>query len=332
MFNKQGAGLVCGLYRLVGPKVGALVAISVPAGVVLGGVEIVTASVLYAVLAEFNLVVATPFSSAVTFGLNPVIALFVFTILAALLRYASQTLPILSDYALTTRLREALVHSTLGGVTERSVISVSETSHLLANVVPRGGEFVNGLATFAATLCLVLLVLLGLFRMSWQLTIIALGFGGTLALVLVLLRRSYGKYVESIHPFLRKFNMAMIRAARNNHLLRVNGVNEKEAETLIVLSKKSQRREELLSLVRLEQQHSGTGRNLCRRRCSLAECPACVCSGGWLGAIGLPAIPHGRQHWRTLDSGRATAAKLALHRRASQAYGRVLSEKRRIPY
>ncbi len=227
------------IYRLVGPKVCAVVAASVPAGVLLGGVEIVTASVLYAVLAEFNLVTKTSLSSAVTLGMNPVIALFVFTVLAALLRYASQTLPILSDYALTTRLREALVRSTLGGATERSVISVSETSHLLANVVPRVGEFVNGLATLAAALCLVLLVLFGLFRLSWQLTIIALAFGGALAMALFLLRRSYGKYVEQIHPFLRKFNMALIRATRNNHFLRVNGVNESEAEALIDLSRKN---------------------------------------------------------------------------------------------
>lgn len=237
--GKGFLGSATEIYRLVGPKVGAIVAASVPAGVLLGGIEIVTASVLYAVLAEFNLVAATSLSSAVTFGMTPVIALFVFTILAALSRYASQTLPILSDYALTTRLREALVRSTLGGATERSVISVSETSHLLANVVPRVGEFVNGLATLAAALCLVLLVLFGLFRLSWQLTIIALAFGGALAMALFLLRRSYGKYVEQIHPFLRKFNMALIWATRNNHFLRVNGVNGSEAEALIDLSRKN---------------------------------------------------------------------------------------------
>ena len=225
------------LYRLLGPNVTAMMIASIPVGITLGIVEIVTASVLYAVLATFHLVAATPVSSAITFGLEPVTALFIFTILAALLRYASQTLPALSDYALTMRLREALVRSTLGGVTERSVMSVAETSHLVANVVPRGGECANGMSAVAAAVCLLGLVLIGLIRTSWQLAIIALGFGASLAVLLVTLRKSYGKYVALIYPFFQKFNNAMIRAARNNHFLRVHGANQREAEMLIEMSR-----------------------------------------------------------------------------------------------
>ena len=183
------------LYRLLGPNVTAMMIASIPVGIALGIVEIVTASVLYAVLAAFHLVATTTVSAAITFGLEPVPALFIFTILAALLRYASQTLPALSDYALTMRLREALVRNTLGSFTERSVMSVAETSHLVANVVPRGGECANGMSAVAAAVCLLVLVLIGLIRTSWQLAIIALGFGASLAVLLVTLRKSYGKYV-----------------------------------------------------------------------------------------------------------------------------------------
>lgn len=129
------------------------------------------------------------------------------------------------------------MHSILGGATERSVMSIAETSRLMSDVIPRTGELANGIAALTAASFLLLLVLMGLLRLSWQLTIIVFGFGGSLGFLLLLLRNSYGKYVAAIHPFLRRFNNSMIRAARNNHLLRVHGVNETEARALVELSR-----------------------------------------------------------------------------------------------
>jgi len=310
--GKQAARPANAMFRLVGPKVIAWVIASIPIGVVLGAVEIVTASVLYAVLAEFNLVAAMPASSQITFGLNPIAALFIFTILAALLRYASQTLPTLSDLALTARLREAMVHNALGGVTERSVLSVSETSHLLSSVIPKGGEFINGVSTVGAAMCLLLLILSGLFRLSWQLTTIAFAFAGALAMVLFLLRRTYAKYIEIIHSALRKFNVAIIRDARNHHLLRVTGVNEREARQLIETSRRS---------IRASQHYS----MLFVLSSSIPAPSAIFLVVGvfWVNArlafssrrrpcaVGLPVVAHRQQYRRAVHGGVAAAAELA---------------------
>ena len=239
LFRGKFNVMLLALYRLIGARGCLLVGTSVPAGVILGATEIVTASVLYAVLAEFNLVSGRPIVPAVTLGTNPIVSLFGLTVLAALVRYANQVLPVLSDLAFTGRLREALVRSTLGGVSDRSVMSVSETSHILSDVVARGAECVKASGALAAAFCMLCLVLIGLFRMSWQLAAMAIGFGGRLAILLVMLRRSYGKYVTLIHPFLRKFNNGMVRAVRNHYLLQISGFNDREADMLIQMSRNS---------------------------------------------------------------------------------------------
>lgn len=231
--------IVKAAYRLIGPKVGALLIASVPIGVVLGGLEIFTASVLYAVLAEFNLVAPSANSSTVALGINPVAALLTLAVLTAVLRYGRQSLPVLSDVAFSGRLREAMVRSTLGGITERHVLSVADTSHLLSHAVPKSGEFINSLATLAVSTCLVTLILAGLVSLSWQLTVVTFGFAGVLGLFLVSLRRVYARYIDTIYGSLRKFNAMILRDARNNHLLRVTGLNEQEARNLIEISKEN---------------------------------------------------------------------------------------------
>ena len=62
------------------------------------------------------------------------------------------------------------------------------------------------LATLTTLAFLFALILAGLLRMSWQLTIVALVFAGVLALLLIGLRRIYGGYIETIYASNRRFN------------------------------------------------------------------------------------------------------------------------------
>src|SRR5665213_990414 len=225
------------LYRLIGPKVATLFIAAIPVGVSLGVVEIVTATVLYAVLVDFHLVSGSPISSNLTLGLSPVTALLIFTCLAAFLRFTGQMLPAFANQQLNARLREALVRNVLGGFTERSVMSVAGSSHLLSHLIPKSGDFVHSMATIAVGLCLMLLILAGLFHISWQLTVIALAITVVLGLSLLLLRRVAGKHIERMYGLFRQFNVTFLKDIRNSHLLRLSGANEIEADRLIGISR-----------------------------------------------------------------------------------------------
>lgn len=225
------------IYRLASGRVIALVAISVPVGVILGIVEIVTASVLYSVLVEFKLVSADHGATRLPLGLNPVLVLLLLSIIAAALRFSAQWLPSMANHSFIARFREGLVQSVLGGVVERSVLSVAEISHLLSNVVQKSGDFIFSFATTATGFCLMLLILSGLLFMSWQMTVIALVFVAFLGLLLVLLRRVYSRYIEQVHVYSRRFGVTFLRDARNNHLLRIFGANEREISRLFGFSR-----------------------------------------------------------------------------------------------
>ena len=220
------------LWRLVGLRIAALFIIAIPFGVFLGIVEIITASLLYAVLAEFHLVAASRVPVSLTFGLDPITALVLFTIIAALTRYGGQLLPAIGNIELNARLRSALVRNVFGGVTERSIMPVADASHLLQSVIPRSGDFMQSVAGIAVGLCMLLLILGGMIHLSWPLTVAALVFTALLGLLLTFLRRVYGRNIEALYSLMRVFNTSFIKNARNGHLLRVCGANEAEVHRL----------------------------------------------------------------------------------------------------
>jgi ABC-type multidrug transport system fused ATPase/permease subunit len=222
------------LYRMVGPRVTLLLVASIPVGAVLGIVEIVTATLLNAVLAEFGLTSGVPARSIL--GLDPVAALLFFTTCAGGLRYIGQFLPAFANNALNARLREVLVDNVLGGITERSAKSVADASLLLSTIIPKSGDFVHGLTAVAVGFGSVMLVLAGMVYLSWQLSAIVLGFILALGLLLAVIRHAYGRHIEQMYAMFADFNTAFIRDVRNAHLLRICGVNHAEAQRLVKLS------------------------------------------------------------------------------------------------
>ena len=226
--RKQKPSRLPSLYRLVGLQVTALLVASVPVGILIGIIEIVTATVLYAVLEKFHLVAASPASSSITLGLDPVAALLLFAVLTGFVRYLGQLLPAFANLEFHRRLRKVLVRSILGGVVERSVMPVAEASHLLMTVIPRSGDFLQSISGSAVGFCLFLIVLAGMLHMSLVLTAVALGFALLLGLTLVGIRKTYGKEIEKIYSLTRLFNTSFLKTARNSNFLRICGANEQE--------------------------------------------------------------------------------------------------------
>lgn len=226
------------IYDLVGPMVTTLLGVTVVVGILIGLVEVATASILYSVLVEFDLVAASATSRLQPFGLSPIAALLIFSSLTAVLRFMGQFLPALSSHEFNRRLREALVHNVLGGVVERYVMSVADVSHLLSSVIQKSSDFVFSIASVAVAVCLFMLILFGLFYTSWQMTLVALTFTALIGIPLIGLRRLYGQYVDTLHVRSRQFSNTFLRDTRNSHLLRILGANDHEIERLISISRK----------------------------------------------------------------------------------------------
>lgn len=230
-------GRVRALYNLIGPRVAIVLGTSISVGVLLGIIEVITASVLYSVLVEFNLVTGRNDGTIAPLGLTPIPALLIFSTCAALFRFIGQLLPALASHDFNRRLREALTRNVLGGVVERHVLSVADVSHLLTNVIQRSSDFVFSVTAAAVAICLFALLLAGLFYTSWQMTVVALFFTGVLGLLLISMRRLYGRYVDILHQRSRQFVTMLLRDTRNSHLLRILGANEEEIGRLLSVSR-----------------------------------------------------------------------------------------------
>ena len=134
-------------------------------------------------------------------------------------------------------------------------------------------------------------------------------------------------------PFFQKFNNAMIRAARNNHFLRVHGANQREAEMLIEMSRNNLVAAKNYTLLfGLELQYTGSSRGFCRGRSILAECPFRVSSGRRTCPAGLSAVVDRQRRRRDRDGGRLRgAAELAVFKSPARAYaGDLVPEEKKM--
>jgi ABC-type multidrug transport system fused ATPase/permease subunit len=224
-------------YRLLGAKATALLVATLPIGIALGMSEILTASVLFAVLVEFNLVPTTNTTFWNPLGAGPIITLLCLGAVTGALRYLMQFLPNITFHIYSHRLREALVRNVLSGITERSVMSVPEVSNMISNLIPKSGDLIQSLAASVLGLCLMFLTLSGMIYLSWQLTATIIVFAIILVTLLLVTRQIYGGVVEHMYDLYKQFSMNFLRDAGNVYLLRIFGTNESEADRLIDISK-----------------------------------------------------------------------------------------------
>jgi ATP-binding cassette subfamily B protein len=224
--------LMRSLYRMTGLRTSVAFLVTIPVGLVLGGVEVATAYVLYLVLVEFHVLSPSEKPEWLSISIDPLIMLAVSVILTSLLRYTVQVLPSVANAAFECRIRTALAHAALDGVGEGGTLSVAETSHLINTVTPKSGLFLFALTTSFGVASVLVLVLAQLTYLSWKLTLLAMAITALFGAPILLLKRIYSSISDRAYACHREFGYRFLKDARNVLFLKVCGLNRYEAQQL----------------------------------------------------------------------------------------------------
>ncbi len=202
---------------------------TIPAGLLLGAVEVATAYVLYLVLARFDLVSSAGQPGWVSNRFDPLIMLVVVIVLTIVMRYAVQVLPSVAHSAFEARIRQVLARVSLSGPGEAGSFSVAEISHLVNNVVPKTGGFLQAFMSALGTTSLILLIAAELLHLSWKLTVLSVAGAAVFALPLIWIRWICTPFSDRAYAFHRAFTYRFLKDVKNVHFLKICGLNDFEA-------------------------------------------------------------------------------------------------------
>ncbi len=220
------------LYRLTGPTIAAAFLATIPAGLILGVVEVVTAYVLYLVLVKFNVLSGAGRPEWLPSFADPMTMLALSVMVTLLLRYVVQVLPGMANSAFECRIREVLAVAALGGTREDGNLSVAETSHLINTVIAKSGAYLQALMSSLGTASVLVLVLAQLTYLSWRLTLLAMCIAAIFGAPILWLKHIYGRFSDRAHELHREFAFRFLKDVRNALFLKICGLNQQEAHEL----------------------------------------------------------------------------------------------------
>jgi ABC-type multidrug transport system fused ATPase/permease subunit len=220
------------LYRMTGRAIAAAFLATIPAGLLLGGVEVVTAYVLYLVLVKFNVLSAAGQPQWLPAVADPLAMLAMSVVLTAVLRYIVQVLPGMANSAFECRIRKAAALAVLDGSGEGGTLSVAETSHLYNTVSPKSGVFLQAVMTSLGLGSVLVLILMQLAYLSWRLTLLAIVVAVISGAPLLWLKRIYGRFSDRTYELHREFGHRFLKDARNALFLKLCGLSRYEADRL----------------------------------------------------------------------------------------------------
>jgi len=224
--------LVRSLYRLAGSKIMSAFLATVPAGLLLGGVEVAMAYVLYLVLVKFQVLAGASLPEWLPRFADPLEMLALSIVATLVLRYIVQVLPGLANSAFECRIRQVLAEAALGGTTEAGNLPVAETSHLINTLIAKSGVYLQALMTSLGTVSVLALVLAQLTYISWTLTLLAMAVAVAFAVPSIWLKRIYGRFSDRALELHRQFTFRFLKDTRNIAFLKICGHNQQEAHEL----------------------------------------------------------------------------------------------------
>jgi ABC-type multidrug transport system fused ATPase/permease subunit len=224
--------LAVSLYRMTGPAIAAAFIATVPAGLLLGGVEVFTAYVLYLVLVKFNVLSTAGQPQWLPAFADPLAMLAMSVVLTAVLRYIVQVLPGIANLAFECRIRNAAALAVLDGSGEGGTLSVAETSHLHNTLTAKSGVFLQATMTSFGLGSVLVLVAMQLAYLSWRLTLLGIVVVLVLGAPLLWLKSVYGRFSDRTYELHREFGYRFLKDARNVPFLKLCGLSRHEADLL----------------------------------------------------------------------------------------------------
>jgi ABC-type multidrug transport system fused ATPase/permease subunit len=224
--------IVGSLYRITGPGITATFLATIPAGLLLGGIEVVTAYVLYLVLVQFKVLSAAGQPQWLPKVADPLAMLMATVVITAVLRYIVAVLPAIATSAFECRVRKVAAIAVLDGPGEGGNLSVAETSHLNNTLMTKAGVFLHAIMTLLGLGSVLVLVIVQLAYLSWALTLLGVAVAAVCGAPILWLRRIYGRFSDLTYEFCREFNYRFLKDARNAPFLKLCGLSRREADLL----------------------------------------------------------------------------------------------------
>ena len=223
---------LAGTIQLIGGRIATLLAISIPIGIMVAGLEVFFSFALVEFLIEFGLLPAAS-QTDLHFGsvlklFDPTTVVLVSAVLIFVFRALAFFVPQIIGEGLVARIRNGLAFNILGGHFESATLGSVEISHILANLLVRSGGFLDLSAKLISQAVLLATILLTLATLSWELSLIVAVAGLIFGLPIFYARRSFGIYSEKISIGNTTFVSRIIKDVKNLPFLKICGLHEAE--------------------------------------------------------------------------------------------------------
>ncbi len=212
---------LCWLHHLSTWRVTGLIVFTIPLGVLQGLVDISFGFCLLYFLGAFGLV-QDPMIPSWLPHIDPVSLLLGTGLVRTLLLFLATLAGNLGYESFSVVLRNRLVDS-LGGEDGALRISVADSSHILSNLISRSASFVSALAQITLGSLSLLVTVIGLSRLSLQLTAVAMGSFFIFGLPVIFTRRLFQGYSTRVYSGSNEFSQTLLKSLRNLEFLKIIG-------------------------------------------------------------------------------------------------------------
>ena len=221
------------LVALSGPKVAIICLIGVAVGVLLGIAEIVFGLSLASFLTSYEIIESKgDHAEWLNDVATPLILVLVLGVVVAVFRYLSFNVPNYARQLLMRKIRQLVNEETLREQGDISELSVANVSHIMVNLSPGTGNYLNAVSSFLLANVRLFVLLAGLFSLSTQLSLIAIATIGLFGLPTLLFRKFYVRVSQSAYDETANFTQNIVRNVRNVLLLKFSGKIGEEREKL----------------------------------------------------------------------------------------------------
>ena len=221
------------LIELSGSRVALVCLMGVAAGALLGVAEIIFGLSLANFLTSYEIIDS---QNDHAYWLNdiatPLILVIALGILVAVFRYLSWNIPEYARQLLMKRIRQLVNDETLREQGDISDLSVANVSHVMVNLLPGIGNYLNAISGFVLANFRLIVLLAGLFSLSTQLSMIAIATIALFGFPTLLFKKYYVQVSQSAYDETEKFTQNIIRNVRNVLLLKFSGKIVEERNNL----------------------------------------------------------------------------------------------------
>lgn len=207
--------------------------LGVLAGIGLGLVEILFGLSLEQFLSSYGLVArGKNYSNWLPNIFSPLVLVLVISVFMTGLKYLSLLLPHLVLQLFLRRIRYLVSRETLREDGEVSLLSVANCNNVMAILAPGAADFLHAVTTAFISVIRLILLLLGIFLLSAELSIISMALIAAFGLPTIIFRKLFVRLSRLFYQAAANYTENLVRSVRNVVYLKLSGQVQAERNKL----------------------------------------------------------------------------------------------------